>query len=274
MSMPGTTPKALGSNYVFTGSAHARDLFNQRTVEEDAPLVAQHLRPGMRVVDFGCGAGSLTCGFARMTAPGDVLGVDMSADAIGRAHALAEQSGLANVRFLVADINELDLAPECFDVAHFSGVLMYLSEPLHALQLAFRSLKSGGLIAACESHRAGDWAAGPNADSVMLVARLFHDENKARGGDPLIGGRLRALVREAGFERVVSKPGYSAAHSDVQSVGAALRGLLSKNLESLPSRHGITEEQCKQLIDEISIWAESEDSISAFAQCAVTGWKP
>ena len=74
MSMPGTTPKALGSNYVFTGSAHARDLFNQRTVEEDAPLVAQHLRPGMRVVDFGCGAGSLTCGFARMTAPGDVLG--------------------------------------------------------------------------------------------------------------------------------------------------------------------------------------------------------
>lgn len=198
----------------------------------------------------------------------------MSADAIGRARALAEHSGLANVQFLVADINELDLAPEYYDVAHFSGVLMYLSEPARALQLAFRSLKSGGMVAACESHRAGDWAAGPNADSVMLVARLFHDENKARGGDPLIGGRLRALVREAGFERVVSKPGYSTAHSDVQSMGAALRGLMSGRSQSIPIGHGMTQKQCEQLIDEISIWADSEDSVSAFAQCAVIGWKP
>jgi SAM-dependent methyltransferase len=226
------------------------------------------------MVDFGCGAGSLTCGFARLVAPGEVAGFDMSEDAIGGARAFAEQAGLANVRFSVADISELDLPPESFDVAHFSGVLMYLREPARALQVAFRSLKSGGLIAACESHRAGDWAAGPNAESVMFVARLFHDENQSRGGDPLIGGRLRALVREAGFERVVAKPGYSAAHSEVQSVAAALCGLLSGSSRSIAIRRGITEQRCKQLIDEISIWAESEDSISAFAECAVIGWKP
>jgi SAM-dependent methyltransferase len=228
----------------------------------------------MDVVDFGCGAGSLTCGFARLIAPGKVLGLDTSEDAIGRARALAEQAGLDNARFLVADINQIELPPDSFDVAHFSGVLMYLSTPEHALRLAFRSLKSGGMVAACESHRAGDWAAGPNADSAMLVARLFHDENEARGGDPLIGGRLRALVREVGFECVVSQPGYSAAHSDVQSMGATLRGLMSGNTRCIPIRRGLTAERCDQLIDEISIWAASEDSISAFAQCAVIGWKP
>ena len=275
MSLPNIpTPTAAGSSYTFTGSAAARDLFNQRTVERDASLVAPHLRPGMSLVDFGCGAGSLTCGFASLVAPGEVLGVDMSEDAIGRARALAEQAGLANVRFSVADISELDLPPESFDVAHFSGVLMYLREPERALQLAFRSLKPGGLVAACESYRAGDWAAGPNAESVMFVARLLHDENQARGGDPLIGGRLRALVRKARFERVVGKPGYAAAFSDVRSVGGAICGLLSGGSRSVPIRRGITEERCDQLMHEISIWAESEDSISAFAEYAVIGWKP
>jgi len=73
----------------------------------------------MRLVDFGCGAGSLTCGFARLIAPGEVLGFDMSEAAIARARGLAEQAGLTNVRFSVADVSQLDLATESFDGAHF-----------------------------------------------------------------------------------------------------------------------------------------------------------
>jgi len=55
-------------------------------------LSPPHLRSGMRLVDFGCGAGSLSCGFARLIAPGGILGIDMSDDAIGRARALVDQS--------------------------------------------------------------------------------------------------------------------------------------------------------------------------------------
>jgi SAM-dependent methyltransferase len=209
-----------------------------------------------------------------MIAPGEVLGFDISEDAIGRARTLAEQAGLANVRFSVANVNELELPPDSFDAAHFSGVLMYLSEPERALELAFRSLKSGGMVAAREAHFGGSWAAGPNAEAIMLVARHMQDENRAKGGDPFLGRRLRALVRQAGFERVVSKPGYSAALSDVQSIGATVRSGWTGNFRPILIRHGISAERCDQLIEEISIWAENEDSIVAFAECAVIGWKP
>jgi hypothetical protein len=37
---------------------------------------------------------------------------------------------------------------------------------------------------------------------------------------------------------------------------------------------GISAERCDQLLEEISIWTESEDSVYAAAQCAVIGWKP
>jgi ubiquinone/menaquinone biosynthesis C-methylase UbiE len=251
-----------------------RDLHNQRTVERDAAFVVPHLRPGMRLVDLGCGTGSLTCGFAGLVAPGEVQGFDISEDAIGRARGLAEQAGLSNVRFSVANVNELELPPDSFDVAHFNSVLMHLSEPEHAVRLAFRSLKSGGFVAACEAYHPGNWAAGPHAESVMAVARALRDESAARGTDFLIGGRLRALLREAGFERVASEPGYSAAMSDAKRVGAMMRASYAGNYRPMLMRQGLSVERCDELLDEISIWAESEDSIIALAQCSVIGWKP
>jgi SAM-dependent methyltransferase len=228
----------------------------------------------MSLVDFGCGAGSLTCSFASLVAPGDVLGVDISEDAIGRARALAEQAGLANVRFAAADISELDLPPESFDLAHFSNVLRYLREPERAMQLAFRTLKSGAIVAASEGYGAGNWEGGPHAASIKLVGSVLQDENAAQGGDPNIGGRLRALFRQAGFERIESKPGYSVVLSDPKALGALMRAGWSESFRPILVRHGITVEQCDHLIEEISIWAASEDSVAAIAQCAVTGWKP
>jgi SAM-dependent methyltransferase len=276
VSLPDTvpTPSPAGGNYVHAGNNAARDLFNQRSVDQDAPLVAPHLRPGMSLVDFGCGAGSLTCGFASRVAPGDVLGVDMSEDAISRARALAEQAGLVNVRFSVANIGELNLPTDSFDVAHFSNVLRYLGEPEGALKLAFRSLKSGALVAASEGYGAANWFAGPHAEAITLVNRVLQDENKAHGGDPLIGGRLRALFGQAGFERLVSKPGTSRVLSDSKAMGAMMRAGWSQSFGPILMRHGITAEQCDRLIEEISIWADSEDSVAAVAQCTVTGWKP
>jgi SAM-dependent methyltransferase len=140
--MTKSTSTVGAHDYIHSGDASARDLHNLRTVNRDASHVVPHLRPGMRVVDFGCGAGSVTCGFAELVAPAEVLGFDISEEAIARARSLAAQSGLTNVQFSVSNIYDLDLPADSFDVAHFSAVLMHLKEPEHALQLAFRCLKS------------------------------------------------------------------------------------------------------------------------------------
>ena len=65
----------------------------------------------LRLVDFGCGAGSLTCGFASLIGPGEALGLDLSEAAIGRARALAEQVGLVDARFAVANLHDVQLPP-------------------------------------------------------------------------------------------------------------------------------------------------------------------
>jgi len=181
-----------------------------------------------------------------------VLGFDMSEDAIVRAKALAEQSGLRNVQFSVADINELDLPAESVDVAHFSGVLMYLQQPDRVLQSAFRWLKSGGLLAAREAQKAGDWFAGPYAESIALYFKIAVAGHTMRGGDPFLGARLAALARHAGFVSVEATPSYSAGLSNVKATGTAMLSTLGlPDFRATASQCGVSSERFERLADEI-----------------------
>ena len=87
----------------------------------------------------------------------------------------------------------MELPLSSFDIAHFSGVLRYLRHPEQALGVAYRSLKSGGMIAVRDGYVAGSWAAGPYAESVTLVLRTMADDNASQGGDTHIGARLVLL---------------------------------------------------------------------------------
>jgi hypothetical protein len=66
-----------------------------------------------RLLDIGCEFGVLTCFYATIYPDSEILGIDKCALAIDRAHELADQLGLKNVRFEVLDINNLStLKPE------------------------------------------------------------------------------------------------------------------------------------------------------------------
>ena len=47
-----------------------------RTAEKDAHHLLKRLQPGMRLLDVGCGPGTITEGLARAVAPGLTIGID------------------------------------------------------------------------------------------------------------------------------------------------------------------------------------------------------
>ena len=53
----------------------SRAVFLRRTGQV-ASFLAPHLRAGMRLIDCGCGPGSITIDLARIVAPGGVVGID------------------------------------------------------------------------------------------------------------------------------------------------------------------------------------------------------
>src|ERR687886_1235882 len=70
-----------------------------RTVENSAGYLAPHLRPGLDVLDVGCGPGTITVDLAARVAPGRVVGLDAAADVVATAEAARAEAGADTVSF-------------------------------------------------------------------------------------------------------------------------------------------------------------------------------
>ena len=78
-----------------------------RTASQDAAFFLPSLRPGIRLLDLGCGPGSITLGLAEAVAPGEVIGIDVQPSQVKQAQALSAVRGVRNVRFEVSDVYRL-----------------------------------------------------------------------------------------------------------------------------------------------------------------------
>jgi len=61
----------------------------------------------MRLIDCGCGPGSITVDLAEILAQGEAIGIDLRESAVAEARMLARTRGIANVRFEVASVYQL-----------------------------------------------------------------------------------------------------------------------------------------------------------------------
>lgn len=156
------------------------------------------LRPGMRVLDVGCGPGDVSIIAARLVGPdGAVLGVDAAADVIELARTRAKDHGLETVSFEATAIDDISLT-EPVDAVVGRLILMHLPDPVAALRRLASMVRPGGLVAFCESDVNGAYNVGGLplfAAMKATVAEAF----KAAGLDPCFGAKLPTLFRRAGL---------------------------------------------------------------------------
>lgn len=114
-----------------------------RTATREAAFFLPYLRPGMRLLDVGCGPGAITQGLAKVIAPGAVVGIDLQPTQVARARMLEAKSGAGNARFAVANCYQLPFLEDSFDAVFAHAALMHLREPLRALTEMRRVLRPG-----------------------------------------------------------------------------------------------------------------------------------
>ena len=103
-------------------------------------MLTSHLKPGMTVLELGCGTGSFTQELARSGA--DVVAIDVSPELLEIAKA---NSSASNVRYEIQNAYDLKYAGAIFDSVVGSSVLHHL-EIEAALRQVYRVLKPGGAI--------------------------------------------------------------------------------------------------------------------------------
>jgi ubiquinone/menaquinone biosynthesis C-methylase UbiE len=174
-----------------------------RTAENSAAYLLPHLRPGLCVLDIGCGPGTITLDLARLVTPGQTIGLDRAAEPLIAAEAAAVEQRVSNVAFTVGDAYQLDFPDNSFDVVHAHQVLQHLTDPIAALREMRRVCRPGGLVAA----RDADYAAMtwyPSSTRLDRWLQLYHDVAHDNGAEPDAGRRLLSWAQTAEYPDVTS----------------------------------------------------------------------
>ncbi|EEB08661.1 UbiE family methyltransferase [Schizosaccharomyces japonicus yFS275] len=172
---------------------------SKRTVRNSAAFVLPFLKDGMRILDIGCGPGTITIDFARMLPQAQVIGIDMSKDVINIAEENARRAKIKNVQFEVGDIHTLQQPKNNFDMVFAHQVLQYVKDPVECLTLMKSFAKSeSGFVAARESILAA-FAWCPETANMSQWQRIYSAVAYANGGEPNAGKYLHRWARRAGF---------------------------------------------------------------------------
>ena len=191
------------SRYVHGHTAPVVAAHAARTVESSAGYLAPFLEPGQRLLDVGCGPGSITLDLARRVAPGQVIGVDASESVLVGARAAAEEAGDATTRFEVADAMRLPYPDDSFDVVHAHQVLQHVGDPVGLLREMVRVARPGGLVAARDAdYEAMTWA--PAHPGLSRWLELYREAARGAGGEPDAGRYLLGWAHEAGLTEVTA----------------------------------------------------------------------
>lgn len=171
-----------------------------RTVANSAAYLAPSILPNMKVLDVGCGPGTITVDFALLVPQGHVTGIDRSADALDQARKTSDERGIINIVFQQGDIHALPFKDNTFDLVHAHQVLQHVVDPVLALKEMRRVTKPGGIVAARDADfSAMTWY--PPVSGVDDWRTLYMRVARGNGGEPDAGRRLHAWARQAGFER-------------------------------------------------------------------------
>jgi ubiquinone/menaquinone biosynthesis C-methylase UbiE len=204
----------------------------------------------MRILDCGCGPGTITLDLAKLVSPGQVFGIDLEPTQLGSAQLRSTQQWIS-AWFVVASIYALPFADAQFDAVFAHALFEHFLEPTRALMEVRRVLRSSGLVGL----RSPDWGGWLVYPPNRLIEQAFHQFKEiqiANGGNPHVGRALKGLLRESGFSDISITASYEIFDDPAFFV---------EWLASCLELRGHTE--LRQNKQEVHSWSEHPDALIA-----------
>ncbi len=170
-----------------------------RTVQNSAAYLLGYLQPGQRLLDVGCGPGTITADLADLVAPGEVVAIDNAAAVLDTCRATLAERGVGNVTVMEADVYRLPFEDGSFDVVHAHQVLQHLTDPVAAL-VEMRRVSRGVVAARDSDYPSKTWY--PASEGLNRWMSMYLAVARSNGAEPAAGRHLLAWAHAAGFSDV------------------------------------------------------------------------
>lgn len=269
-------PTISREHYTHGYSQEHQRFLAMRSAVQDAAFFLPYLRSGMRLLDCGCGVGSITIGLAEVVAPGEAVGLDIEEGQLAAARALAQSRAIPNLTFVQGSVYTLPFPDASFDAVFAHTVLEHVHDPLAALREMRRVLRPGGVAGVADPYYP-TLVLEPEMPVVAEAFALFQRAQEQNGGSPLYSRHLRALMREAGFARTIG-----GARADSVGESRMLRAgmetmaagqLHDPTFRALVTSQGWADEaKLESLYAGLLAWAESPDALFALTFINAVGF--
>lgn len=211
--------------------------FSESTLESLRKL---NLGPNMKVVDVGCGTGSVSFEMSRLVGKhGKVTGIDFNPFAVKHCEKIAQGNKISNIKFMVADATNLEIESQNFDLAYSRFLFQHIKDSKKALEEMIRVTRPGGMIMV-EDCDLFTWIVHPENPSVSKLWHWYESVQIERGTDPRIGRKLYSMFLNRGLDACVevhSRAVYRKKTPFWDSIIAVLSKIDNKELKAVI--HGI-----------------------------------
>jgi SAM-dependent methyltransferase len=179
-------------------------ILGRRTLQKDHRILAGLVRPGLSVLDVGCGTGAITSGIATaMGTEGRVVGMDRDEGHLTLAR--EQYSGLANLTFEHGDATSLSYRAQ-FDVGTAARTLQWITQPERTVLGMKQAAKPGGIVVVLDyNHAKNEWTPDPPPEFRHFY-RAFLAWRHANQWDNAMADRLPGLLQDADLTAVESHP--------------------------------------------------------------------
>jgi SAM-dependent methyltransferase len=246
--VPASAMSASGHHRISLGPAEAYELHVGRYATDlaEALIAVAGVRPGMRVLDVGCGPGALTAALADLLGGERVCAVDPS-----EAFIEACRSRAPTVRVVEGVVEELPFADAEFDAVLAQLVLNHVSDVPRAVAEMRRVASPSAIVAASvwdfadgmpmlrsfwdaalSVDRAGATAAGAGTRPAFSEPEQLRDLWREIGFSQVEVGTMRVRHRYAGFEDFWAsfEAGYGASGRYLASLDGTTRPALREEV--------------------------------------------
>ena len=164
----------------FHGAAWLERAARDREERPDLVLEIMDLKPGMDVVDMGCGTGYYARRMAKLVGPeGTVYGVDIQPEMLEFLVQYSKLDGLKNVKPVLGGVDDPKLRPNSIDWMILADVYHEFQQPKPMLAKMLAALKPGGKICVLEYRAEDETARHIKPEHRMTARDVLREWNEA-----------------------------------------------------------------------------------------------